>query len=76
MRRRWGGRGLESWLSQDLNNAHLISIITYQKHVPLFKKLLADCHGDPDRFFKMASAIKLEGAKDSARPPEEIRGGF
>ena len=76
LRRRWGGRGLESWLSQDLNNAHLVSIITYQKHVPLFKKLLADCHGDPDLFFKQADAVKIPDAKDSDHPWEEIRGGF
>jgi len=57
LRRRWGGHGLESWLTEDLNNAHLVSIITYQKHAPLFQQLLKECHGDPDLFFKRAKSL-------------------
>ncbi len=57
LRKRWGGHGLESWLTEDLNNAHLVSIITYQKNVPIFHQLLKDCHGDSDLFFKRAKAL-------------------
>jgi len=59
LRRRWGGRGLESWLTGDINNAHLVSVITYHHHVPAFHKLLAECGGDLDLFFKKAKAVKL-----------------
>jgi predicted aminopeptidase len=64
LRRRWGGSGLESWLTQDLNNAHLVSIITYQKNVPLFHRLLAECGGDIDLFFKRAAKLDLAAAGD------------
>ncbi len=67
LRRRWGGRGLESWLEQDLNNAHLISIITYQKNTGIFRQLLSDCGGDPELFFKRAAKLKL--------PEEKAPGG-
>jgi predicted aminopeptidase len=59
LRRRWGGSGLESWLNQDLNNAHLVSIITYQKNVPTFHRLLDECGGDIDLFFKRAAKLDL-----------------
>src|SRR5690606_3831884 len=29
LRKRWGGRGLEGWLTMALTNAHLISVATY-----------------------------------------------
>lgn len=57
LRQRWGGHGLESWLKGDLNNAHLVSIITYQKNGPVFHRLLEECHGDADLFFKRAKAL-------------------
>ena len=60
LRRRWGGRGLESWLTEDINNAHLVALVTYQHHVPTFHKLLADCGGDLDLFYKKAKDLKLE----------------
>lgn len=64
LRRRWGGSGLESWLDQDLNNAHLVSIITYQKNVPVFHRLLDECGGDIDLFFKKAAKLDLAAADD------------
>ncbi len=63
LRRRWGGRGLESWLTHDLNNAHLVSIITYQEKVPIFHRLLAECGGDIDAFFKRAAKLDLVGPR-------------
>ena len=59
LRRRWGGRGLESWLEQDLNNAHIVSIMTYHKNGPVFHRLLEEVGGDPDEFFKRAKLLKL-----------------
>ncbi len=57
LRQRWGGHGLESWLKGDLNNAHLVSVITYQDHGPKFRMLLKDCGGDPDVFFERAKNL-------------------
>ena len=59
LRRRWGGRGLEAWLSQDVNNAHLVSVITYHRHIPTFHRLLAECGGDLGKFFEEAEKLKL-----------------
>ena len=67
LRQRWGGHGLESWLTQDLNNAHLVSIITYQKNGPVFRHLLKDCNGDLDLFFKRAAKLRLPTVSPSAR---------
>lgn len=63
LRRRWGGRGLEGWMTTDLTNAHLVSVATYHQHLPVFRKLLVECGGDLDRFFERVRDLKLE--KDS-----------
>ncbi|WAC18542.1 aminopeptidase [Luteolibacter sp. SL250] len=60
LRRRWGGRGLEGWLTADITNAHLVSVATYHQHLPTFRKLLKDCDGDLDLFFQRAEDFKLE----------------
>jgi predicted aminopeptidase len=57
LRRRWGGHGLESWLKGNLNNAHLVSVITYQDQGPRFRKLLKDCGGDLEVFFQKAKVL-------------------
>lgn len=59
LRRRWGGHGLEAWLHEDLNNGHIVSLNLYADKMPLFEKLLGDCHGDLDLFFKEAAKMKL-----------------
>lgn len=59
LRRRWGGRGLESWLVGELNNAHLISVMTYHQQGPIFHQLLKDADGDPEVFFTRAKHLKL-----------------
>lgn len=59
LRRRWGGRGLEGWLTADLTNAHLISVATYHHHMPMFQKLLKDCGGDLNLFFERVKDLKL-----------------
>lgn len=59
LRRRWGGQGLESWLQTELGNAHLVSVITYQRGGRVFHQLLTDCGGDIDLFFKRAAELEL-----------------
>jgi predicted aminopeptidase len=63
LRRRWGGRGLESWLEGDLTNAHLVSVITYHEHTPAFDRLFEECGRDPEEFFKRAASVKLPGGQ-------------
>lgn len=59
LRRKWGGRGLEGWLTRDINNADLVALSTYQEEVPRFRRLLDECGGDPELFFKRAKRLKL-----------------
>ncbi|MEO5914264.1 MAG: aminopeptidase [Luteolibacter sp.] len=59
LRRRWGGHGLESWLEEDLNNGHIVSLDLYFQQMPVFEKLLAECNGDLKLFFKKADCLKL-----------------
>ena len=57
LRRRWGGRGLESWLAGELNNGHLVSVDLYNRQMPVFQKLLTDCGGYLNLFYKKAANI-------------------
>ncbi len=59
LRRRWGGHGLESWLEEDLNNGHIVSLDLYFQQMPQFEKLLAECDGDLPLFYKKADKLKL-----------------
>lgn len=59
LRRRWGGQGLESWLVEDINNGHLVSLNLYADEMPVFQELLAECDGDFDLFFEKADRLKL-----------------
>lgn len=59
LRRRWGGHGLESWLEEDLNNGHIVSLDLYFQQMPQFEKLLTDCGGDLTLFYKQADKLKL-----------------
>lgn len=59
LRRRWGGRGLESWLVEDLNNGHIVSLNIYADQMPAFQKLLAQCDGNLELFFKMAARLRF-----------------
>ena len=59
LRRRWGGHGLESWLEEDLNNGHIVSLDLYFQQMPHFEKQLADCGGDLKLFFKKADQLEI-----------------
>jgi predicted aminopeptidase len=63
LRRRWGGRGLESWLVEDLNNGHVVSLNIYADQMPVFQNLLAECGGNLDLFFSKASRLKSTNHK-------------
>jgi predicted aminopeptidase len=58
LHRRWGGRGLESWLTEDINNGHIVSLKIYAARMPAFRALLAQSNGDFARFFQMAEHMK------------------
>ena len=59
LRRRWGGRGLESWLREDINNGHIVSLNLYADQMPLFENLLTECDNDLDLFFQKVTKLKL-----------------
>jgi predicted aminopeptidase len=58
LRRKWGGRGLEGWLTREINNADLVSLATYQEQVPAFQALLKECCGDFAEFFRRAKRFE------------------
>ncbi len=48
----WQGyQGYDDWFAQDLNNAKLLSVTTYQDWVPAFQKLFAQLSGDFSQFY-------------------------
>ncbi len=58
LRDRWGGyAGYDGWFDRDLNNAHLMSISTYNRLVPAFSELLHEADGDFDVFFTRAESL-------------------
>ncbi len=73
LRRRWGGHGLEYWLEEDINNGHIVSLDLYYQQMPVFRKLLADCGGDLDLFYKKADGLQL--GEPSARVATGTRKG-
>ncbi|MDM8561112.1 aminopeptidase [Candidatus Parabeggiatoa sp. HSG14] len=53
LKKRWNGyAGYDHWFSQDLNNAKLLSVVTYQDLVPAFQILLSQQDGDLLAFYK------------------------
>jgi predicted aminopeptidase len=59
LQRRWGGRGLQSWLTEDINNGHIVSLKIYAEHMPVFENLLQQCDGNLDLFFSEVRHLKL-----------------
>jgi predicted aminopeptidase len=62
LHRRWGGRGLEGWLTGTLNNGHLASVTLYTDRMPEIRRLLAECGGDFSRFFRRCESAGPESA--------------
>ena len=59
LHRRWGGRGLEAWMQEDINNGHIVSLKIYSDQMPRFRNLLLDSDGDLEVFFKKVECMKL-----------------
>lgn len=58
LRTRWGNyAGYDKWFNEDLNNAKLASIATYQTLVPAFRALLSQHNGDWLAFYKAAADL-------------------
>lgn len=58
LQKRWGSKQLDAWLQQDLTNAHLIPLITYNEQIPFFKNLLKESNGNFKTFFKKVKLAK------------------
>lgn len=65
LRQQWGGRGaFDPWVDKGLNNAHLVSVATYQDCVPGLQRLLADANGNLANFYDRVRALtRLELAE-------------
>lgn len=68
----WGGyAGYDGWFAQDLNNADLASIATYNAVVPAFQAMLAAVGGDMAAFH--AAVAALAGRPKAERDAELAR---
>lgn len=70
--------GFDEWMAQDLNNAHLALVATYQDLVPAFQRVLAAQDGDLTAFYREAERIgELPGKERQARLlPEALSNGI
>lgn len=58
LKTQWHGyAGYDKWFASDLNNAKLLSVITYQDYVPAFQALLAQQGGDLPKFYAAVARI-------------------
>jgi predicted aminopeptidase len=62
----WGGyAGYDGWFANDLNNANLALLATYNVHVPAFERMLAEQRGDMRNFH--------EAVEELSKLPKEER---
>jgi predicted aminopeptidase len=58
LRWNWGGyRGFDRWFAQDLNNAKMALVATYNDLVPRFALLLGEVHGDMQEFHRRVAQL-------------------
>ena len=57
MSKNWNKNPYKKWISTDLNNAKLASIITYRKYVPDFIKIYEKLNRDLPAFYSFAKAL-------------------
>ena len=51
----WGGyHGYDQWFSQDLNNARLVAVATYNDYIPAFEVLFNESGGSFEQFYVAA----------------------
>lgn len=72
LRAQWGDyRGYDRWFAQDLNNAKLALVSTYNELVPRFAALLEQVDGDMEAFHQEVARIarRAPAARRAALPP-------
>ena len=58
LKEKWSGySGYDKWMSQDLNNAHLALIATYNDHIPAFRKLFKKLNYDYALFYQQVENL-------------------
>jgi predicted aminopeptidase len=58
LKQQWGGfTGYDAWFAKDLNNAKLLSIVTYEDNVPAFRALLEQVNGDLPTFYQIVAKL-------------------
>jgi len=58
LKERWGGfAGYDRWFARPLNNAHLISVSTYNAWVPAFEQLLHEVDSDMRAFHRACERL-------------------
>lgn len=58
LRKAWGGSGaFDEWAKAGFNNAHLVSVATYQDCVPGLERLLQSESSDLEKFYEAARAL-------------------
>lgn len=75
LKKQWHGyAGYDNWFASDLNNAKLLSVITYQDYVPAFQALLIQQGGDLPKFYAVAARIgELPSEQRRAKLQELVR---
>ena len=65
LKNQWNGNsGYTHWFNQPLNNAQLVSVLTYQDLVPAFVGLLNQKHGDLKQFYNECQALANKTKKE------------
>jgi predicted aminopeptidase len=54
LQNQWGGSRLQSWIDDDLTNAHLAALATYHEDIPRLRSLLREQGGNFPAFFAIA----------------------
>lgn len=58
LKQQWDGyRGYDAWFANDINNARLAAVATYQDLVPSFQRLLQQQGGDLQKFYQAAAKL-------------------
>jgi predicted aminopeptidase len=58
LKQQWNGDGsYDAWLAQDINNAMLLTVATYNAQVPAFRRLLQDCADALPCFYEKARQL-------------------
>lgn len=66
LKNKWNGTSpYDSWFRDSLNNAKLVSVLTYQDFVPAFRKMLQKKDGDLKKFY--AECLRLSQKSEDER---------